>query len=155
MLSHRWFVRFGALLSVLSAPAIVRAQQPAPASSPADQTPPPVATPAPADNSVSSSKGKHKSHANDFLIVGTVFTDKAYAFPGAHLRIRRASEKKFRWDTYTNSRGEFAVRVPQGAEYEIVVIAKGFPEMNRTVDARSGISQDEIVIRMEPPGGKK
>ena len=40
---------------------------------------------------------KKYSHANDFLIRGTVFTDKALSFPGVQLRIRRAGEKKFRW----------------------------------------------------------
>src|ERR1700740_3664723 len=33
---------------------------------------------------------KRYSHANDFLIRGTVFTDKAYTFPGVLLRVRRA-----------------------------------------------------------------
>src|SRR6266705_1861939 len=40
---------------------------------------------------------KKYSHVNDFLIRGTVFTDKALSFPGVQLRIRRAGEKKFRW----------------------------------------------------------
>ena len=76
--------------------------------------------------------------------------------PGAQIRARRASEKKFRWQTYTNSRGEFAFRVPQGDEYEIVVIAKGFADQNGTVNAKSGISEDTVVYRMQPAsGGKK
>ena len=96
------------------------------------------------------------SHANDFLVIGTVFTDKAYALPGARIRVRRTGEKKFRWDTYTNSRGEFAFRVPQGGEYEIVIIAKGFADQNQTVSAKSGISEDTVVYRMQPAsGGKK
>jgi hypothetical protein len=106
-------------------------------------------------SSSSSSKRGH-SHANDFLVLGTVFTDKAYALPGAHIRVRRASEKKFRWDTYTNSRGEFALRVPQGDEYEIVVIAKGFTDQSGSVSSKSGISEDNVVYRMQPAsGGKK
>ena len=97
-----------------------------------------------------------RSHANDFLIIGTVFTDKAYALPGAHIRARRASEKKFRWETYTNSRGEFALRIPQGNEYEIVVLAKGFADQNNPVSAKSGISEDTVVYHMQPAsGGKK
>ncbi len=108
-------------------------------------------------SSSSSSSGKRgKSHANDFLVIGTVFTDKAYALPGAHIRVRRTSEKKFRWETYTNSRGEFAFRVPQGGEYEIVIIAKGFADQNEAVSAKSGISEDNVVYRMQPAsGGKK
>jgi len=50
--------------------------------------------------SSSSANGRQKySHANDFLVRGTVFTDKALSFPGVQLRIRRAGEKKFRWRT--------------------------------------------------------
>lgn len=132
----------------------VGAQEPAPASAP----PPPVTQPAPpATPSSESSSTKHShSHANDFLIIGTVFTDKALAFPGVRLRVRRSTERKFRWETYTNSRGEFAIRVPQGTEYEMVVIAKGFTDQSKTVSAKSGISEDNAVFQMQPAtGGKK
>lgn len=89
-------------------------------------------------------------------MLGTVFTEKAYALPGARIRIRRSSEKKFRWETYTNSRGEFALRIPQGNEYEIVVLAKGFTDQTNAVSAKSGISEDTVVYRMQPAsGGKK
>ena len=146
----------------------VRAQVPAPP--PADSQPsgqqskPPESSSAPSSTpatqpsgSSSSSSSKHgRTHPNDFLVIGTVFTDKAYALPGAHIRVRRASEKKFRWEAYTNSRGEFALRVPQGDEYEIVVLAKGFADQNGTVSAKSGISEDNVVYRLQPAsGGKK
>jgi LysM repeat protein len=150
---------------------VVSAQQPAPPPPPATQSgqqaqqpdsssSAPSSTPAQSSSSTSSSSsssGKHgHSHANDFLVLGTVFTDKAYALPGAHVRIRRTSEKKFRWQTDTNSRGEFALRVPQGNEYEIVILAKGFADQNATVSAKSGISEDTVVYRMQPAsGGKK
>ena len=112
------------------------------------QQPPPAAA-SPADAS-SSSKGKKYSHASDFLIIGTVFNDKGYAFPGVELRVRRSSEKKFRWDSYTNSRGDFAVRVPQGTDYELVVHAKGFADQARSMDAKSGVSEARLVFRMVP-----
>jgi len=118
----------------------------APATTPAQQTP--AAAP--------SKPGKQKySHANDFLIHGTVFTDKALSFPGAQLRIRKAGEKKFRWESYTNSRGEFAVRVPQGSDYEMVVRAKGFEEQTRAVDAKTGDNEGNVVFRMRPTAGGK
>jgi hypothetical protein len=109
-------------------------------------------TPASRPQSSSSAKsGRPKySHANDFLIRGTVFTDKALAFPGVELRIRRAGEKKFRWQDKTNSRGEFAIRMPQGAEYEMVVHAKGFADQARSIDARTGSGDNNVVFRMEP-----
>jgi hypothetical protein len=102
-------------------------------------------------SSSSATNGQSKySHASDFLIRGTVFTEKALSFPGVQLRIRRSGEKKFRWQDSTNSRGEFAIRVPQGAQYELVVHSKGFAEQVRTIDARNGSGENNIVFRMEP-----
>ena len=118
---------------------------------------PPTATPAQQTPAATPSKpGKQKySHANDFLIHGTVFTDKALSFPGVQLRIRKAGEKKFRWESYTNSRGEFAVRVPQGSDYEMVVRAKGFEEQMRAINAKTGANEGSMVFRMKPTAGGK
>jgi hypothetical protein len=102
-------------------------------------------------SSSASKNAKQKySHANDFLIRGTVFTEKSLSFPGVQLRIRRSGEKKFRWQDQTNSRGEFAIRVPQGTQYEMVVHAKGFADESRTIDARNGSGENNVVFRMEP-----
>lgn len=111
-------------------------------------------SPAPSAKRAPKHAPKH-SHAYDFLIRGTVFSENALAFPGVQLRARRAGEKKFRWETYTNSHGEFAIRVPQGQEYELAVRAKGFSDQARTIDARTGDIQDDVVFRMERAGGKK
>jgi hypothetical protein len=101
-------------------------------------------------SSSSPDSGRQKySHANDFLIRGTVFTDKALAFPGVQLRMRRTGEKKFRWEDRTNSRGEFAIRVPQGTQYEMVVHVKSFADQTRTIDARAGSGENNVVFRME------
>jgi hypothetical protein len=129
--------------------AFAQAQEPAP--TPAASSP---ATAPPASNPGKPGKKKY-SHANDFLIRGTVFTDKALSFPGVQLRIRKAGEKKFRWESYTNSRGEFAVRVPQGSDYEMVVSVKGFAEQTRTIDAKSGGNEESLVFRMLPAAGGK
>ena len=109
------------------------------------------AAPASQPQSSSSAKsGEQKySHADDFLIRGTVFTDKALSFPGVQLRIRRAGEKKFRWEDSTNSRGEFAIRVPPGTQYEMVVHVKGFADQTRTIDARNGSGENNVVFRMQ------
>ncbi len=125
-----------------------QAQEPAPPPGSAPTSQAPVATP--------SKPGKKKySHLNDFLIRGTVFTDKALSFPGVQLRIRMAGEKKFRWQSYTNSRGEFAVRVPQGSKYEMVIHAKGFADQTRTIEAKSGENEESMVFRMQPTTGGK
>lgn len=113
--------------------------------------PPQTALASQTESSSSAKNGKQKySHANDFLIRGTVFTDKALSFPGVQLRLRRSGEKKFRWEDQTNSRGEFAIRVPQGTEYEMVVRVKGFADQTRTIDARTGSGENNVVFRMEP-----
>jgi len=112
-------MRLGWVLGLWAAPLLlpIGFQAPAQQATPVSQ----------AQSSSSAKSGNQKySHANDFLIRGTVFTDKALSFPGVQLRIRRAGEKKFRWEDNTNSRGEFAIRVPQGTQYEMVVRAKGF-----------------------------
>src|SRR5206468_1313631 len=125
--SFTWLaiVATGAFLMSWS-PDLHAQQEPTPAP-PATQSQPPPETPATPSSSSKHSPRKY-SHANDFLIRGTVFTDKALSLPGAQLRIRRAGEKKFRWQDYTNSRGEFAIRVPQGSQYEILVHAKAFTD---------------------------
>ena len=94
-------------------------------------------------------------HGNDFLVRGTVFAPNGLALPGAELRIRRRSEKKFQWQTVSNSRGDFAVRVKMGADYEVVVRAKGFEEQSLQVDAKTGERFKDLVFRMQKQEGKK
>jgi len=154
----RLYVAGAALLLVPFLPLAASAQEPTPtqaAPATTQQQPQPQS---PADTNAnagsSSSNGKH-THAHDFLIRGTVFQPNSLAFPAARLRIRRAKEKKFRWETYTNSRGEFAVRVPQGLQYELVIHLKDFADQTRMVDASSGISEDNVVFRMQATTGEK
>ena len=91
MRSFSWLaiVATGAFLMSWS-PDLHAHQEPTPAP-PATQSQPPPETPATPSSSSKHSPQKY-SHANDFLIRGTVFTDKALSFPGAQLRIRRAGE---------------------------------------------------------------
>jgi carboxypeptidase family protein len=148
MKSPRWFVVAGmASLLLCFAALLLRAQDPA---SPPPQAPPPSQAPAP-----DKPKKQKYSHADDFLIIGTIFDPSGYAFPGVELRIRRSTEKKYRWDSYTNSRGEFAIRVPQGSDYEMVIHARGFTDQTRALDAKTGVSEARIVFRMESAGGEK
>ena len=142
-------IRFlcAAVLSLALASVLIAMQEP---------NAPPSATPAQNSATKVDKPAKKKySHANDFLIRGTVFNENALSFPGVQLRIRRTSEKKFRWESYTNSRGEFAVRVPQGSDYEMVVRAKGFAEQTRAIDTKNGENEARIVLRMQPITGDK
>lgn len=136
--------------ALIASAAFMCAQDP-PASQP---TPPQQAAPS-AESSSKQSQSKSGSHADDFLVRGTVFTQEGLALPGAELRIRRASEKRFRWDTASNSRGEFAVRVKIGSDYEVVVRAKGYQEQSLAVNAATGERVKELVFRMQRQTGKK
>ena len=150
MRNREWVGVLG-LAMLVTLPGRPSAQETQPA--PASQAP---ANAAPSQPEPSTKQSKKKnSHANDFLIRGTVFNEKGLAFPGALLRIRRAGEKKFRWQDFTNSRGEFAIRVKQGADYEVAVESKNFGEQTRAVNAATGAHVEELVFHMEPAGGKK
>ena len=137
------------LIVLLAAPAMTLALPQEPVSSPS-------ATP-PQDPALKTDKPAKKkySHTNDFLIRGTVFNDKALSFPGVELRFRAAGQRKYRWQTYTNSRGEFAVRVPQGANYEMLVHVKGFVDQTRAIDAKNGENEETVVFRMQRITGDK
>jgi Carboxypeptidase regulatory-like domain len=131
--------------ALVASAVLLRAQDP----------PAPPQQAAPSTESSSKQSPSNSSHADDFLVRGTVFTQEGFALPGAELRIRRASEKKFRWDAASNSRGEFAVRVKMGADYEVVVRAKGYQEQSLAVNAASGERVKELVFRMQRQTGKK
>jgi hypothetical protein len=92
------------------------------------------------------------SHVHDFLIFTTVFTEQGFALPGARVRVRRADQKKFRWEAMSDQRGEFAVRVPQDANYEMTVEARGYKTHVEKVDATEG-NRADLTIRMEPLSG--
>ena len=134
-------------LSILVLPGLAAAQQPvSPPPPPAEA---PAATPPAAPAQESSSASKHKSRIPPFLILGTVFDEHALAFPGVEVKIRRKGEKKFRYDTYTNSRGEFAIRVPDGIEYEVVVRQKNYREQSQGVVANMADVQKRLSFKLE------
>jgi hypothetical protein len=123
---------------MLSAGPFAEPQQPAPFTQPQQSAHPP----------------KH-SHAGDFLIKGTVFTPEGFAFPGVEVRVRRTGEKKFRWEDISNFRGEFALRVPQGVQYELVARMHGYQEQSRQMDATSGESEVNLALQMKSVAGGK
>src|SRR4030081_2288928 len=111
MRPRQWIIMLcTAALLVPCALAIAQAQDRA-----TPQTP--AAVPTPAASTKKPAKKKY-SHADDFLIRGTVFNDKALSAPGVQLRIRRAGDKKFRWVRYPSSRADSAPPVPPGPAYE-------------------------------------
>lgn len=146
--SHSRAWSFGLLLLFLIGvlPELCLAQQPAPrpdASGPSPQSQPSPATGQEIAN-------KQPSRVLPFLILGTVFNEGGYAFPGVRVRIRRKGEKKFRCEMYTDSRGEFAVRVPDGIEYEVVVAQKKYKEQTEVVAAKVEDVQKRLSFKLEP-----
>jgi hypothetical protein len=89
------------------------------------------------------------SHARIFVIFTTVFNDQGFAVPGARARVRRSDQKKYKWEGMSDHQGEVAFRVPPGAEYELLIEARGFKPETRKVDAR-GDNQADLTIRMSP-----
>ena len=128
------------------------AQEP-PAPTPQESAPVPTV-----QRGESGSNGK-KRNLPAYVILGTVFNEKALSYPNARVQIRREAEKKFRWETYTNSRGEFSMRVPEGQEYEVVVREKKYKDVSVKVTANAGELQQRLSIRLEPAipekGGEK
>ena len=122
----------------------------------AQEPPPPGSTSSPAANTAGQQTPSSNGLANgkerplpSFLILGTVFNEKAISFPGVQVRVRRTDEKRFRWETYTNSRGEFAVRVFPGYEYEVVTHVKKYQDQSKAVDAKVDVQQ-RLSIKLEP-----
>ncbi|MGA7292879.1 MAG: carboxypeptidase-like regulatory domain-containing protein, partial [Terriglobales bacterium] len=61
------------------------------------------------------------------LIFGTVWAPDGHPLYGVKVKIRRAEEKKTRWELYSNHTGEFAQRVPAGkADYVVWADLKGY-----------------------------
>jgi hypothetical protein len=134
-------------LTVLLLPGLSTGQVQTPPPPPAPETTP--STPPPGSASPQDSSSKPHRTIPAFLILGTVFNEKAYAFPGVEVKIRRKGEKKFRYDLYTNSRGEFAVRVPDGIEYEVVVRGKNYKEQSQEVVANMAEVQKRLTFKLE------
>jgi hypothetical protein len=136
-LQRRHFVLLP-FVAISAAVAILQAQEP----------PPPPPDPAP-PQSESSTNSKHVRHLDSFLIRGTVYDEKSLSLTGAQLRVKRQGDKKYRWSTVTNSRGEFAIRVPPGSEYELLTQAKDFTDHTTAIDAKNQSSEDNMVIHMD------
>jgi len=67
------------------------------------------------------SPGRQPAKSSDYaLIFGTVWSPDDRPLAGVKVKIRRAGEKKARWEVYSNRRGEFEQRVPLGKQEYIV-----------------------------------
>jgi hypothetical protein len=74
-------------------------------------------------------KGKN----NYAVIAGTVWGPNDHPVYGVPVKIRRAKDKKPKWEVYSDHMGEFAQRVPTGdSDYILTADLKGF----KTTDGR-------------------
>jgi Carboxypeptidase regulatory-like domain len=140
------------LSGFLCAAVLIYAQEPTPPPGEAPQQSSPAAG---AVKPESTSSEKKKKNIPAFVIIGTVFNENAISYPNVRVQVRRESEKKFKWDTYTNSRGEFSVRVPEGQEYEVVVREKKYKDISLKVNASNGDVQKRLSIRLEKIDAEK
>jgi hypothetical protein len=86
-------------------------------------------------NSASQDSAKNKQ---DYaLIYGTVWGPDDRRVAGVPVKIRRASDKKPKWELVSDNSGEFAQRVPVGAQDYVVQadikVSKGQPKPEATV----------------------
>ena len=77
------------------------------------------------------------------LIFGTVWSPEQRPVYGIRIKVRRAAEKKFRWEMVSDHNGEFALRVPAGqADYVLVPDLKGF----QPSDGRKFLAPKEPIL---------
>lgn len=73
-------------------------------------------------------KDPRKSYA---LIVGTVWGPDDHPVYGVRVQIRRADQKKAKWELFSNHTGEFAQRLPSGkADYLVGADTNGLKSLN-------------------------
>ena len=90
-----------------------------------------------AKNSASDKQHAAKPYA---LIFGTVYGPDQHPVSGVVVKIRRASDKKPKWEGRTDSHGEFAQRLPAGAA-DYVVWAQ--------LKSRQASQKTEVTVHME------
>lgn len=87
--------------------------------------------------------GKPKPYA---LIFGTVWDPDGHALYAVKVKIRRAGEKKVRWEISSNHTGEFAQRVPVGpGDYVVWADVKGY----KTADGRRLQAGEEVKVHID------
>jgi|ERR1051326_5319856 len=86
---------------------------------------------------------KHERHA---VIFGTVWGPDDRALSGVEVKVRRAAEKKARWDLHSNRRGEFEIAVPAGkADYIVWAVTKDY----KLPDGRHLQSSPEVTVHID------
>ena len=80
----------------------------------------------PCTNSLEASNAQQDPHKPYALIFGTVWGPDDRPVYGVKVKIRRAEQKRARWELYSDHSGEFAQRLPAGqADYVVWAETKG------------------------------
>ena len=96
-----------------------------------------------------------KQHERDpyALLFGTLYGPDERPAYGVKIKIRRADQKKAKWELISNHQGEFAQRVPAGkADYIVTADVKSNPKPELTVHVENDERKD-FVLHMK--GSKK
>jgi hypothetical protein len=94
----------------------------------------------------SSASKKLKATDPYALIFGTVWGPDDHPVYGIHVRVRRASDKKPKWDLYSDHHGEFALRVAAGKDdYVVGADLKGV----KTQDGQTLHLVEEVPVHVE------
>lgn len=92
---------------------------------------------------LASSNAQPKPYA---LIFGTVWDPDGHPLYAVHVKIRRAAEKKTRWEVFSDHAGEFAQRVPAGAaDYVVWADVKGY----KLPSGRKLKSSPEVTVHID------
>jgi len=99
------------------------------------------------------------SAAQDYaLIIGTVWGPDNRPVAGVPIKIRRATDKKVKWELVSDNRGEFAQRVPPGTQDYIIQadikVPKGQPKPEITVQIDNNERKDVGIHLTEMPSKK-
>lgn len=90
--------------------------------------------------------GQKKDPRKDYaLIIGTVWTSKDLPAYGIPVKIRPANEKKARWNLMSDHRGEFAQRVPTGAQDYVIWADIKVGKGKAKPEAKVHVENDERV----------
>jgi len=92
------------------------------------------------------SKGKDKDKDKPYaLIIGTVWGPDDHPVYGVKVKLRRAKDKKAKWQMYSDHMGEFAQRVPAGeCDYILSADLKGV----KSVDGKPVHLLKEVTIHI-------
>lgn len=79
------------------------------------------------------------------LIYGTVWDQNDHPVYGVPIKIRRADQKKAKWELMSDHRGEFAQRVPVGKADYIILADIKVPKGQQKPETKAHIESNERV----------